>query len=307
MGTTYTVKINSPKAQQDALSIKKSIDASLDKINAIMSTYLTDSELSKFNQTTSTDWYSVSNELFEVIKMGIEISEATNGAFDITIGPLVNLWGFGPIHKKNGIPDKTSINNALANVGFRHIHLDYKNKAIKKDLPHMYIDLSGIAKGYAVDRVASLLEDKYSLDNYMVEIGGEIRSRGKNSEGQIWRIAIEMPIHGERIAGPVINLENTGMATSGDYRNYFEVDGTDYSHTIDPETGRPITHQLESVTVINSQSMIADAWATALLVIGPEAGVTLANRQKLPAFFIIKDKNGYKQLTSKKFQGYLHK
>lgn len=307
MGTTYTIKINAKETGEDSLIIKKSIDATLDKINLIMSTYIPDSELSRFNQTNSTDWVNVSDELLEVIKTGLDISKASDGAFDITVGPLVNLWGFGPINNKGKIPDETSINSALARVGFRHIHINLQNKTIKKDLPDMYIDLSGIAKGYAVDRIASLLEEKYSLDNYMVEIGGEIRSRGKNPDGNTWRVAIEMPIHNERVAGKIINLENNGMATSGDYRNYFEVDGIDYSHTIDPKTGRPVTHQLVSVTVIHPQCMFADAWATALLVAGPEAGIMLANQQGLPAFFIAGDNDGFTQQASKSFQVYLNK
>lgn len=306
MGTTYTVKINPREVNKDTLAIKKSIDDMLVNINGIMSTYLPDSELSEFNRMNTTDWVKVSDELFGVIKTGIEVSEASDGAFDITVGPLVNLWGFGPANKNNTIPDDTSIQTALANVGFRHLHLDSKNRSIKKDLPHMYIDLSGIAKGYAVDRVASLLEEKYSITDYMVEIGGEIKTRGVKPGGDAWHIAIEMPVHGERIAGQIIKLENEGMATSGDYRNYFEINGIDYSHAIDPGTGKPIIHQLESVTVIHPQCMIADAWATALLVAGPEAGIILANRQRLPALFIYKDKNNFNQQASDNFKPYLH-
>lgn len=305
MGTTYTIKINKPDLEVDLLSIKTPVDHLLDNINVVMSTYLPDSELSRFNQSDSTDWIKVSDELFEVIQAAIEIGQSSDGAFDITVGPLVNLWGFGPVDTRNKIPDEESLASVLANVNFRYVHLDHENRAIRKDRPGVYLDLSGIAKGYAVDRVALWLEQEYAVKNYMVEIGGEIRAKGHNPDGQAWRIGIELPLTDTREAGRIINLDNIAMATSGDYRNYYEVEGVEYSHTINPRTGRPVTHRLDSVTVIHSQCMLADAWATALLVDGPEAGMALANRHGLAALFIIRDKNGFAELASDRLRTYL--
>lgn len=305
MGTTYTVKINEPRSKHDPLLIKKSIDALLDDLNASMSTYMPDSELSRLNQSRSTDWIDISDDLYAVIKQAISINTLSDGAFDITVGPLVNLWGFGPDKKPDSVPDDQQIQTLLNSTGTVKIHLNALPKAIKKDIPDIYIDLSGIAKGYAVDRIADLLQHQYAINNFMVEIGGEIRAKGVNPDRQPWRIGIEKPVSHERSVEHIINLDNTGMATSGDYRNYFEDNGIHYSHIIDPRTGKPVRHQLVSVTVLHTESMIADAWSTALQVLEPEKGLDLANRLELPALFILKTKNGFNELMSNNFRQYI--
>lgn len=305
MGTTYTVKINEPRSKNDPLLIKKSIDILLDDLNAKMSTYLPDSELSRLNQSRSTDWIEISDDLYEVIKQAIDIYTISDGAFDITVGPLVNLWGFGPDKKPDSIPDDQQIQTLLSSTGTNKIHLNDLSRAIKKDNPEIYIDLSGIAKGYAVDRIAGLLQYQYAIKNFMVEIGGEIRTNGVNPDRQPWRIGIEKPVSHERSVERIINLENTGMATSGDYRNYFEVNGIHYSHIIDPRTGKPVIHQLVSVSVLHSSSMIADAWATALQVLGPEKGLVLANKLGLSVFFISERHNNFTEIMSDSFRQYI--
>jgi thiamine biosynthesis lipoprotein len=305
MGTTYTITINEPRETIDLPAIKKHIDALLDDLNAKMSTYLPDSELSRINQSDATEWINISGDLYEVIKAAIHINALSDGAFDITIGPLVNLWGFGPDKKPDTLPDDAQISMLLGRTGTGKIHLHDSPKAIKKDLAGIYLDLSGIAKGYAVDRIADLLQQQYGIQNCLVEIGGEIRASGVNPHNRSWRIGIEKPLDGQRSAGRIISLVNTGMATSGDYRNYFETDGVHYSHIIDPLTGKPVTHQLVSVTVLHPEAMIADAWGTALLVLGPEKGMDLANRLNLPVLFIVNSPGGFNEIMNHSFRKYI--
>ena len=218
----------------------------------------------------------------------------------MTVGPLVNLWGFGPVPRGDTIPSDTEIREALQKVGYTKIHTQISPPAIKKDRPDIQIDLSAIAKGYAVDQVADYLDRSRVLD-YLVEIGGELRAKGKNAEGTAWRVGIEKPVPNKRAVHQVLHLRDQAMATSGDYRNYFEKNGQRFSHTINPRTGRPITHNLASVTVINPSSMRADAMATALMVLGPEVGYELAERQKLAALFILRDSDGFQERATPKF------
>ncbi len=301
MGTTYTVKINETGRYNDLVLIKKSIDKLLEDLNAKMSTYLPDSELSRINQSSSVNWISISNDLYAVIETAINISNLSGGAFDITIGSLVNLWGFGPVEKQDIIPD----DGLIQTIG--KIHLNDANRSIRKDRANIYLDLSGIAKGYAVDRIAQLLQEQFAIHNYLVEIGGEIRAKGVNPDNLAWRIGIEKPVSKLRAIERIISLDNTGMATSGGYRNYYEENGIHYSHIIDPRTGKPVNHQLVSVTVLHAESMIADAWATALQVLGPENGMALANSLGLPVFFIVKQQNGFSELMSASFKQYIHR
>lgn len=304
MGTTYNIQINARQAIPDLPVIKRSIEQKLDSVNAAMSTYMPESELSRVNRSEPNKWIVISDPLFKVISEAQEISLLSNGAFDITIGPLVNLWGFGPVDQVNLPPPDQTIKSLLENVGFKKLHLDSRNRLIMKDLPGIYIDLSAIAKGYAVDVVARLLENKYSIQNYMVEIGGEIHAHGTNARDNVWRIGIEKPVTGQRAVERIINLDNMAMATSGNYRNYIDINGTRYSHAIDPRTGKPVQHQLASVTVLYPQCMVADAWATALLVSGPEAGLQLARHNGLDALFIVNENGTYREQVTGKFMQY---
>jgi len=304
MGTTYTIKINSPSTDKTSKSIKQDIESILNNINQIMSTYLSDSELSKLNHSDSVDWIKLSPDLFSVIEQGIHISEETDGNFDITIGPLVNLWGFGPGEILSVIPAYTDIQNAREQVGYQYLQLDKTSTSVRKQIPDLYIDLSGIAKGYAVDKLADYM-DSNNFNHYMVEVGGEIRAKGKNTKDQSWRIGIEKPDSSKRTVQQIIKLFNIGMATSGDYRNFFEVEGRRYSHTINPKTGRPVSHNLASVTVLHPSALIADALATGMLVLGPQAGYELAVRENLAALFIIKSNGGFEEKYTSSFRSYL--
>jgi thiamine biosynthesis lipoprotein len=279
------VQVPRPPAGLDDAALYERISAELASVNERMSTYQADSELSRFNVAETTDWFPVSAELVRLTDTALAVSTLTNGAFDVTVGPLVNLWGFGPEVKADQLPSQAEIDAARARVGWDLLHTRVEPPALRKDRTDLYVDLSAIAKGYGVDRMAAVLED-VGITDYLVEIGGELRGRGRNAEGEPWRIAIERPDAGRRAVLRVVALTDRAMATSGDYRNFFELNGKRYSHTIDPATGRPVDHQLASVTVLAERCAEADAWATALLVLGPARGMTVANERGLIALFV---------------------
>lgn len=303
MGTTYTVKMVELPPGLKPGGIQAEIDTILENINLQMSTYLEDSELSQFNRSKSTDWVDVSQTLADVLQQAQHTSTLTNGAFDVTVGPLVNLWGFGPSLGDDRLPSAQEIREAMNRVGYTGLQVRSSPPAVRKDRPNLYVDLSAIAKGYAVDAVAEYLQAQ-GIDNYMVEIGGEIRAKGRNARGTFWRIAIEKPSTGSRSLHTILELNGVAIATSGDYRNYFETEGRRYSHTIDPVSGRPVTHKLASVTVANPSAMQADATATALMVLGPDAGYRLAEEHELAAFFIVKGEDGFYDKASTAFRQY---
>lgn len=300
MGTTYTVKLSDTLSGDAIERLRSGIDLCLDEINKKMSTYLDDSELSLINHSRSTGWVPISGELYEVLDASLKVSAMTLGAFDITVGPVVNLWGFGPEGRPERVPSAEQIQQRQRLVGYAMLSLQPSPPAVKKEKSEIYMDLSGIAKGYGVDKVAELLEHE-GFWNYMVEIGGEIKARGVNAGGKNWRIGIERPVSSQRMVQRIIGLDNAGMATSGDYRNYFEEDEIRYSHTIDPESGRPITHKLASVTVLHPSTTIADALATGLLVLGPKRGYEIAIEENLAALFIIGTGDGFEEKVTPAF------
>ncbi|MCB1691898.1 MAG: FAD:protein FMN transferase [Pseudomonadales bacterium] len=299
MGTTYSVKIIEPDV--DSAALKEEIDAELVRINDLMSTYIVDSELNRFNRSPVGEWMPVSKDLLVVVRLARQIHDLSGGAFDPTVGPLVNLWGFGPTPADRTVPSDEQINEAMTRVGFDLLEIG--DTALKRNAD-VYVDLSAIAKGYGVDQVAHIL-DRHGYRNYLVEIGGEVFAKGRNARELPWRIAIERPDTTQRVPFKTLDVSGKGVATSGDYRNYFEVDGKRYSHTIDPATGRPITHNLASVTVIAENTALADALATTIDVLGPEKGMALAVQQKLPVFAIIKSADGFIERHSPEFEVYL--
>ncbi len=289
MGTTFTVKLVAEGLPSPGLQRLEDVTrAVLDDVNGKMSNYLEDSELSRLNRWPERQPFAVSPETLEVLLHAREISETTGGAFDITVAPLVDVWGFGPGGRVAAAPPTEKIERLLASTGWEHLEVDRTSATVTKDLPDMRIDLSAIAKGFAVDRVADTL-DAEGVARYMVEVGGEVRTRGLNSQDQAWRIGIERPVPGDRVVDLIVPLTDMAMATSGDYRNYYEVAGRRVSHTIDPRTGMPITHNVASVSVITPLCVRADAYATGLQVLGSE-GFELAERLGLAAYFLQRDK-----------------
>lgn len=299
MGTTYSIKIISTDIDQANLTAE--VETRLRDINGLMSTYMPDSELSRFNQSPANEWFNVSPEIIEVLAMAADIYRLSEGSFDVTVGPLVNLWGFGPNPGPDQVPAAKQINEILETIGFEHLQV--RADALRKNVD-LYVDLSAIAKGYAVDQLASLL-DNHGIQRYLVEIGGELRGKGVNAQDQPWRVAVELPESNQRIPYRIIELVDMGMATSGDYRNYFEQGGVRYSHTIDPATGYPIRHNLASVTVLAPSTAMADGLATAIDVMGADRGLALAEAQGLAVFVILKRGDGFEAQYSTAFAPYL--
>jgi thiamine biosynthesis lipoprotein len=301
MGTTFSVTLVLPAGQVPDGELQARIEQVVDEVEQSMSTYLLQSEVSKFNTNLSTDWFSVSVMLCEAVDATLAISELSQGAFDITVGPLVNLWGFGPDGGQLEPPGESMIETARARVGYAALQVDCAQPAIRKLKPDVYIDLSGFAKGLAADRLAALIDDAAHYD-YLIEIGGELRMRGHNGNGDYWRIAIEMPADDGRTVRRLLALSDTAMATSGDYRNFFEFEGNRYSHTIDPRRARPVSHNLAAVTVVADSAAFADAMATALLVLGPKDGMQLATRHDIAAYFQIRAEAGFEETMSPAFR-----
>jgi thiamine biosynthesis lipoprotein len=288
MGTSWSVVIANPIASHDQDSLQTEIEAVLLEVNRQMSTYDPGSEISQFNQSNELNtWFPVS-ELFAVTTAkALGFSEISSGAFDPTVGPLVNLWGFGPDAGSDALPQIKSLTQPKHRLDFLLLLCAHQKPMVEQRSSNASLgrlDLSAIAKGIGVDQIYTLLDDQ-GYANFLVEIGGEVRVKG-DKDGLGWKIAVEKPIKGERAVEQVLSLKNVALATSGDYRNYREIDGVAYSHTIDPSTGRPVTHQLASVTVADSECAMADGWATTLLVLGPDKGYELAVSRKIPAMFI---------------------
>ena len=292
MGTIYNVKClpgadSSFGDRSGPERLQALVDARLAEINALMSTYDPASEISRFNASRSDAPFKVSPETLRVLSLAQSISEVTGGAFDITVGPLVNAFGFGAGSHGRHPPDEARLQALRANVGYHLLNIDAQAGTVAKARPGVYVDLAAIAKGYGVDAIAALLE-KQGFENYMVEIGGEVRAHGVNVRGVAWRIGVERPQDEGQSIERVISVADVGVATSGDYRNFYMVDGKRLSHTIDPRTGRPIAHHLASVTVVDPACARADALATALMVLGPDEGAALADRLGIRALFLVR-------------------
>jgi thiamine biosynthesis lipoprotein len=302
MGTTYSVKIIDLKDEIHS-TFKIKIDSVLANVNNEMSTYIETSKLSKFNSFKDTTWFETTKELSAVLNKAIDIAKLTNKSFDITVGPLVNLWGFGPVKTHNKIPTNEDILNLLQDVGIDYLLVDVQNSKIRKLKPNLYCDLSAIAKGYGVDKLAEFFLSS-DINNFMIEVGGEIRTSGKNKQEESWRIGISNVNNSD--LQKIVGLSNYSMATSGDYLNYFEKNGTRYSHTIDSRTGKPITHKLASVTVIHKNCSYADAFATAINVMGPEEGYNFALNKKLPIFMIIRKENSFIEKSTPQFNKFIN-
>ncbi|MEI7065344.1 FAD:protein FMN transferase ApbE [Dickeya chrysanthemi] len=305
MGTFYSVKI-SGALPESSRQLQQEIDALLEQANNEISTYRTDSVLSRFNQYAGAQPQPISNGMADIILAAQRIGRATGGAMDITVGPLVNLWGFGPQKQPVTIPSQQQIDEARRKVGLNHLRLVSNDQGewLQKDLPGLYVDLSTLGEGYGADLLAQLMTRK-GITNYLVSVGGAISSRGVNGQGQPWRVAIQKPTDKENAIQTAVDLHGYGISTSGSYRNYFEQDGKRYSHVIDPATGRPITHQLVSVTVIARTALEADGWDTGLMVLGAEKALKLAEQQGLAVYLITKTDQGFEAVMTPQFKAFL--
>lgn len=307
MGTVYTARIvvaGSVDASEDEL--RGIVEAELDRVDELMSTYRDDSELSRFNASRSTDPFPVSADTLAVFVLAQRVSDLTGGAFDVTVGPLVNAWGFGPNGRDTIPPTDAELVELRRHVGHALLEVDEAASTVRKLDPDLYCDLSAVAKGYAVDKAAAALDAK-GFENYMIEVGGEVRTRGRTTAGRAWRIAIERPEEEDRAIETVVPLSGLSMATSGNYRNFREVGGQHLGHTIDPRTGRPVLSKLASVSVVHPNCATADAYATALMVMGVEHGFRYAENEGLAVVFLVHQDDApvpevqFSRLTTRRF------
>ena len=301
MGTRYEVTLVNPPATLDAAALTQVINATLARITATFSTYKSSSELSRFNRHPTTEWVTVSPALFAVLRMARTVHQVTQGAFEPTVAPLVKLWGFADGEQPSQAPPQDDILAALETTGMRHLELHAAGSQARKRNSKLSLNLNAIAKGYGVDQLARSLESA-GVRRYLINIGGEIRVKGRAPRGIPWRIGIERPAGSTAAdgAGSPVTLRMTegAVATSGDYRNFFVANGKRFSHLIDPITGHPVEHGLASVTVLHNQAAIADALATGLLVLGPRRGIAIAMAHDLPAYFIGRGRNGAWQIQA---------
>jgi thiamine biosynthesis lipoprotein len=291
MGTTWHVTVVGPRIERRRSEVQGIVDQVLAETGATLSAWDPASELSVLNRNTSTDWVPVSPLMFDALSSAQRVSAATGGAFDVTVAPLVRLWGFGP-GSDAGIafsaPDREFVHDAMASVGFRWLELRASPRAVRRLRMPLEIDVNGVAPGLAVDRIAAALRAA-GLHDHLVEIGGEVKTGGHRADGRGWRVAIEAPLAGERRAYAGLELSNLAVSTSGDYRDRRRLrDGRSIGHTLDPRSGEPVAHGLQSVTVVHHSAAAADAYATALLVLGPEEGIALAQRLGLAVLMLEK-------------------
>jgi FAD:protein FMN transferase len=300
MGTRWSVQLREHPTAVPLSALQAQIEAELERLEQQMSTWRPDSDISRFNRARAGDVLSVPDDFSAVLQAALAVAEASAGAFDPSIGPLVELWGFGPGATDEQVPDPAALAAARAAVGWQRIEFDPASGRLTQP-GGLMLDFSAIAKGHAVDRLAAVLETHHIV-HYLVEIGGELRSRGQRPDGRGWRIAIERPLAGQQEVQRILAPGDQAMATSGSYRNFFEADGRRHAHAIDPRSGEPIRHRLVSVTVLHASCLQADALATALLVLGPQDGLAFARQQRLAALLLVeRDDGGFDQRVTPRF------
>ena len=303
MGTTFNIKYFPSPTTPTKEQVLAAVNERLVLVNQLMSTYIPDSELSLLNKAKGGVPFTLSDENVFLIGEALKVNQMSEGYYDITVGPLVNLWGFGPNGRVTHQPDEALLQQSREWVGADQLVLD--GKTITKPHDDTYVDLSSLAKGYGIDVVAELLEQN-GIASYLVEIGGELKAKGTKPNGKGWTVAIEKPSDVAREIQLILAPGDMAVATSGDYRIYFEENGTRFSHLIDPTTGKPITHKLVSVTVFHPSSAMSDALATAINVMGPEKGLALAEKHNIAIYMLVKSATGFDAIASSKFKPYLN-
>ncbi len=304
MGGTFSVKVVTPKDELETPGlhdVDRTLRSTLDRIEGLMSTWDRDSELSRFNRSTSLEPFALSSETFEVFKWSIDVGILTGGALDVTIGPLVDAWGFGPGGPRTAPPSNEEIARLRQATGAGQLELNPKALTVRKTRPAVQCDLSSIVPGYAADRLWTDLAD-WGFTDFLIDVGGEVRTRGRNETDAPWQVAIERPqLQGDAIQR-IVPISNLAITTAGDYRKYREVDGQRVAHILDPRTGRPLTHRLASVTVIDPLAVRADAFDTALMVLGTDEGMALATKLNLAALFIERTADGFSERATPRFE-----
>ena len=303
MGTTFNIKVFVPQEQLAELSLYSEVTDLLADVNQSMSTYIENSEINQFNRLPAGEVMPISDDFRNVVAESIRLGQSTK-TLDVTMGPLIDLWGFGPDKRPQNRPTQSQLEQMISRIGVDKLQLT--EQGLSKSEDDLELSFSATAKGYGIDKVAELLES-HQLSNYMVEIGGEMRISGTKPDGTPWRIAIEKPDApaGERQIHKVIEPGTMGVATSGDYRIFYEMEGQTYTHLIDPKTGMPILQDLVSVTVLHPSAMTADGLATALTVMGTERAKAYAKEHQLAVYLMTKTEQGITTWSSEQFKPYL--
>ncbi|MFU0872081.1 FAD:protein FMN transferase ApbE [Kluyvera sichuanensis] len=305
MGTFWRVSVVGLD-QNRAENLRQKVQTLLDGDDQLLSTWKNDSALMRFNQSQSTTPWPVSEGMADIVTESLRIGQKTQGAMDITVGPLVNLWGFGPDKQPVKTPTQAQIDAAKARTGLQNLTVINRagQQYLQKAIPDLYVDLSTVGEGYAADHLARLMIEE-GISRYLVSVGGALVSRGMNADGQPWRVAIQKPTDRENAVQAIVDINGHGISTSGSYRNYYELDGQRISHVIDPQTGRPITHKLVSVTVIAPTALEADGWDTGLMVLGTEKAQQVVREQGLAVYMIMKEGDGFTTWMSPQFRAFL--
>jgi len=302
MGTTYQVKVV-PGPAGCPPDLDHRIATLLQSLDASMSTYKPDSELNRLNRQPVGEPFAASADLLQVLMLSKQAFQVTHGAFDPTLGPLVDLWGFGPVDTGDRVPSESELKEALESIGLDHLAIDESAGRVLKR-KYIDLDLSGIVPGYAADRVSDLL-DSLGLKNYLVDLGGELRGSGQNGKGTVWEIGIEVPSVEHTGVERVLALRDVSVATSGDYRNFFERDGMHYSHIIDPASGHPVSNGVASATVITPTAAEADALSTGFMVLGKDASLKIADERGIALLLLVKEGDAFVEYSSAAFAPYL--
>ncbi|MBP5943609.1 MULTISPECIES: FAD:protein FMN transferase [unclassified Pseudomonas] len=297
MGSTYSIKYVRHAGQADATRLRSEVEGILGEIERQMSTYRSDSDIERFNALPANTCQRMPAPILELVRVGEQLSEQSEGSYDLTVEPLLNLWGFGPQGREEKVPGAAALAEVLRRVGHQHLRID--GEQLCKDAA-VEVDFNSIAAGYAADTIATRLE-AMGIDDYLVEATGELKAKGKKLDGSPWRIALEAPRDDQQVAERIINVDGYGVSTSGDYRNYFLQDGRRYSHTFDARSGAPVLHDLASVTVIHPSALMADGLSTLLLILGPERAWAYVEKHDIGAFFVIRADTGFVIRTSKAF------
>lgn len=300
MGTTYSVRIASETPVADEATVGQRIAERLEQINLAMSTYVEGSEISQLNRLATGEAMVLSEETFAVLQMAVDLAHDSEGAFDPTVGALVNAWGFGPINPSSA-PGGAELAAIQKYTGVDLLTLDAAARSVRKAAPEVQVDLSAIAKGFAVDAISTLL-DELGHPSHMVEIGGEVRTGLGKPDGEAWRIGIERPDVGAEQLHRMVPLKELAMASSGNYRNFYVMDGRVFGHTIDPRTAQPVDHEGASVSVIARDCSTADGTATVLMVMGPEEGLRWAEERDVAALFIVHEDGEFAERTTPEFR-----
>ncbi|PQO99589.1 thiamine biosynthesis protein ApbE [Pseudomonas frederiksbergensis] len=298
MGSSYSIQYVRHAGLPAPAEVRVQVEKILSDVDRQMSTYRSDSDIERFNNLPANHCQTMPAPILELVRVGERLSLQSDGSYDLTVEPLLNLWGFGPQAREEKVPSAEALAEVRQRVGHSHLRID--GDRLCKDAA-VEVDFNSIAAGYAVDTIAAKLE-ALGIHDYLAEATGELKAVGKKLDGSPWRIALEEPRDDRQVAKRIIAVDGYGVSTSGDYRNYFEQDGRRYSHTFDARAGAPVLHTLASVTVIHPSALMADGLSTLLLILGPERGWDYAQAHDIAAFFVIRADTGFVTRTNQAFE-----